>query len=301
MNYTYLNVFYTVAKLQNISKAAKELDVTQPAVSRIISNIEKEYNTKLFFRSKTGVTLTRDGLNLFEMIKNPLIELEKISSNLADNKNLDNVVIHIGATATGLYCYVFKYLEKFKQMYPNVTFRIYSNSSAKLLDMVDKGSIDLALITTPFEGGEDLDIIKIARLNDILVAPISYKEKLKDIVSIKDLVNYPFVLLSKEMQFREFLDAFFASNGVHIGAAYETDSSAILLPFVELNCGLTFIPDEMAHKSIEEGKCYKVNLKEDLPERYIVFAIKKDKNRSGVLYDIKQKIISSSIKNQIAN
>ena len=65
MNYTYLNVFYTVAKLQNISKAAKELDVTQPAVSRIISNIEKEYNTKLFFRSKTGVTLTRDGLNLF--------------------------------------------------------------------------------------------------------------------------------------------------------------------------------------------------------------------------------------------
>ena len=61
MKYTYLNVFYTVAKLQNISKAAKELDVTQPAVSRIILNIEKEYNTQLFFRSKNGVTLTRDG------------------------------------------------------------------------------------------------------------------------------------------------------------------------------------------------------------------------------------------------
>lgn len=294
MNYTYLNVFYTVAKLQNISKAAKELDVTQPAVSRIISNIEKEYNAKLFFRSKTGVTLTRDGLNLFEMIKNPLIELEKVSSNLDHNKSLDKVVIHIGATSTGLYCYVFKYLEKFKQMYPNVTFRIYSNSSAKLLDMVEKGSIDLAIITTPFEGGDELDIFNIVRLNDILVAPISYKNKINEKVSIKDITDYPFVLLSKEMQFREFIDSFLVTNNVQISAAYETDSSALLIPFVELDCGLTFIPDEMAAKSIKEGKCYKVDLKEELPERFIAFAIKKDKFLSGVLYNIKQKIIQAS-------
>ena len=50
MNYTYMKVFYTVCKHQNISKAALELDLTQPALSRIISNIEKEYNTKLFYR-----------------------------------------------------------------------------------------------------------------------------------------------------------------------------------------------------------------------------------------------------------
>ena len=109
MNYTYLNVFYTVAKLQNISKAAEELGVTQPAVSRIISNIEKEYHTKLFFRGKTGVTLTRDGQNLFEMIKGPLIELEKVSNNISGNKALDQVTIHIGATSTALYCYLFKH------------------------------------------------------------------------------------------------------------------------------------------------------------------------------------------------
>ncbi len=294
MNYTYLNVFYTVAKLQNISKAAKELDVTQPAVSRIISNIEKEYNTKLFFRSKTGVTLTRDGLNLFEMIKNPLIELEKISSNLDHNKTLDKVVIHIGATSTGLYCYVFKYLEEFKQMYPNVTFRIYSNSSAKLLDMVEKGSIDLAIITTPFQGGEELDIYNIAKLNDILVAPISYKDEIQGPVSITDVCDYPFVLLSKEMQFREFIDAFIRKNNVQISAAYETDSSALLIPFVELDCGLTFIPDEMAAKSIKERKCFKVDLIEEIPQRYIAFAVKKDKSISRVVYEIKQKIIQSS-------
>ena len=279
MNYTYLNVFYTVAKLQNISKAAEELGVTQPAVSRIISNIEKEYHTKLFFRSKTGVSLTRDGQNLFEMIKAPLIELEKVSNNLSSNKTLDKVTIHIGATSTALYCYLFKHLEDdIKKIFPNVNFKIYSDSSTKLLN-------------TPYQSREDLETHNVVKLNDILIAPISYKDQIKDKVSIKDLENYPFILLSKEMQFREYIDNFLNKYKVHVTPVYETDSSAILTPFVELGYGLTFIPDEMAAKSINEGKCYQVNIKEKLPDRYIAFAIKKDKTHNSVIDDIKKRIL----------
>ena len=296
MNYTYLNIFYTVATLQNISKAAEALGVTQPAVSRIISNIEKEYHTKLFFRSKTGVSLTRDGYNLFEMVKGPLIELEKISNNIDTNKSLEKIIIHIGATSTALYCYLFKHLENdIKKLFPNVNFRIYSDSSTRLLDMVNKGSIDFAFITTPYKAGDDLEINNIAKLNDILIAPISYKEKIKDKVSIKELNNYPFILLSKEMQFREYIDSFLNKYGINITPIYETDSSAILTPFVELGYGLTFIPDEMAEKSINEGKCYKVNIKEKLPDRFIAFAIKKDKVHSSVFEEIKNDILNSRL------
>lgn len=296
MNYTYLNIFYTVAKLQNISKAAEALGVTQPAVSRIISNIEKEYHTKLFFRSKTGVSLTRDGYNLFEMVKGPLIELEKIRDNIDTNKTLEKITIHIGATSTALYCYLFKHLENdIKKLFPNVNFRIYSDSSTRLLDMVNKGSIDFAFITTPYKGSDDLEIYNIAKLNDILIAPISYKEKIKDKVSIKELNNYPFILLSKEMQFREYIDSFLNKYGINITPIYETDSSAILTPFVELGYGLTFIPDEMAEKSINEGKCYKVNIKEKLPDRFIAFAIKKDKVHNSVFEDIKNNILNSRL------
>ena len=296
MNYTYLNIFYTVAKLQNISKAAEALGVTQPAVSRIISNIEKEYHTKLFFRSKTGVSLTRDGYNLFEMVKGPLIELEKISNNIDTNKTLEKITIHIGATSTALYCYLFKHLENdIKKLFPNVNFKIYSESSTRLLDMVNKGSIDFAFITTPYKADDDLEIYNIAKLNDILIAPISYKEKIKDKVSIKELNNYPFILLSKEMQFREYIDSFLNKYGINITPIYETDSSAILTPFVELGYGLTFIPDEMAEKSINEGKCYKVNIKEKLPDRFIAFAIKKDKVHNSVFEEIKNDILNSRL------
>ena len=298
MNYTYLNIFYTVATLQNISKAAEQLGVSQPAVSRIISNIEKEYHTKLFFRSKTGVSLTRDGNNLFEMIKGPLMELEKVSNNIeSNNKTLDKITIHMGATSTALYCYLFKHLENdIKKLFPNVNFRIYSDSSTKLLDMVNKGLIDFAFITTPYrEETDDLEIHNIAKLNDILIAPISYKEKLKDKISIKEIQDYPMVLLSKEMQFREYIDSYLNKYGVHVTPSYETDSSAILTPFVELGYGLTFVPDELANKSIQEGKCYQVNVKEPLPDRYIAFAIKKDKAPNHIFDEIKNNILNNKI------
>lgn len=291
MNYNYLNIFYTVAKLGNISKAAEELNVSQPAVSRIISNLEKEYRITLFIRSKTGVSLTKEGKAFYEMISNPFNELEKVWEDLSQDRPLEEITIHVGATSTALYCYLFKYLDLMKERFPGVNFRIYTGSSKKLLEMVDKGSIDFAFITTPFVGGENLELKNIYRLNNIIVAPKAYKDELAKSVSIKELAKYPFVLLSKEMQFREFVEEFLKKYDVSITPSYEADNSAVLIPLVENNCGLTFVPEEMAEHSIKEGKCFKVNLIEEIPPRFVTFVIKKDKRYPSVIEDIKKTIL----------
>lgn len=291
MNYSYMKVFYLVAKHQNISRAAKELDVSQPAVSRIIANIEKEYKTRLFSRSKEGVTLTREGLNLYEMIKNPYSELEKIEHSISDTTNLKETVVHIGATATALYCYLFTFLEDIKKKFPLVNFRIYTDSSLNLYNKVEKGQIDFAFITTPFFGNEDIEIDNIYKIKTILIAPISYKDKIKGPTHIKSLTKFPFILLNKEMQFREHINIFLNSYGIKLKPAYEIDSSSTLIPLVENDCGLTFIPEEMARQSILDNKCFKVDLIEDIPERYISFVIKKDASYSSIIYDIKTEIL----------
>ena len=292
MNYTYMKVFYTVAKYQNISKASKELDVSQPAVSRIISNLEEEYNTKLFTRSKSGVNLTREGLFLFETIKHPYAELEKIDQHLGKSiTNLQEVVVHVGATATALYCYVFKYLEKTKKIFPNVNFRIYSDSSSNLLEKVDKGELDYAFITTPFKEKNNLEVHNLYKLETILLAPISYKDKVNGSVSIKEMNKYPFILLNSEMQFREHIDEFLNEHGVKIRPSYETNSSSNLLPLCENNYGFTFIPYDMALPGIEDGKCFKVDLKEEIPHRYVSFVIKKEAAYSNIIYEIKKVIL----------
>lgn len=296
MNYSYMKVFYTVAKLLNISKASQELDVSQPAVSRIIANLEKEYHTRLFLRSKYGVTLTREGLNLYDTIKGPFAELEKLDNSIEGVINLKESVVHIGATATALYCFLFTFLEVLKREFPLVSFRLYTDSSSNLLDMVNRGTIDFAFVTTPFDVDDDIEIDNFYKLNTILIAPISYKNIINGKVSMKSLVKYPFVLLNRDMQFRQHVDDFLSKNNIRLKPTYEVDSSSTLLPMVENNYGLTFIPDVMAERSIREGKCFKVDLLEDIPNRYVSFAIRKDASYSNIIYDIKEAILKRVMK-----
>ena len=292
MNYTYMKVFYTVAKHQNISAAAKELDVTQPAVSRIISNIEKEYNTSLFFRSKNGVILTREGNRLYESIKNPFKQLEKIEADINAN-TLKETTIHVGATATSLECFLFKVLDDIKRKYPNVKMRIYTASSSNLLHKVEDGTIDFAFITTPYKISEDLEIKDVFKIHNILIAPISYKSKISGPISIKKLVNYPFIFLNKEMQFREHVESFLNKHNVKIKPVYEIDSSSMLIPLVENDCGLTFVPEESAENSIAKGRCFKVELLEEMPIRYISFVSRKNSFYSKQTREVKKAILES--------
>ena len=293
MNYSYIKVFYTVAMLQNISKAADNLGVTQPAVSRIIGTIEKEYKTTLFNRSKNGVSLTKEGQILFDMIKGPFAELNRIDESITHPLKEATLTVHVGATSTALYCYLFKYLEEIKRTFPTVKFRIYTDSSSNLSNMVLNGEIDFGFVTTPFDGSDDLEIHNIYELNNILVAPISYKDKIQGKVSIKSLIQYPFILLNKDMQFREHINKYLKDNGAKINPAYEVDSSSVLIPLVENDCGLTFIPEDMAIKSINEKQCFKVDLIEDIPIRYVTFLTKRSRTNSPIIDEIKESIIKA--------
>lgn len=290
MNYNYLNVFYTVARLQNISKAAEELGVTQPAISRIIATLEKEFKIKLFQRSKFGVQLTAEGLNLFEMIKNPFDELKKIEKNIKSALDLSQTVINIGSTAISLSVFLFSHIEHLKEKFPSVKFKIYTDSSSNLLKRLDNNEIDFAFVTTPFKIKDDIEVHNIYELNNVLIAPYSYKNRINGRISIKKLQKFPFVLLNSSMQFREHLDEYFRKHSVNINPVYELDSSSVLLSFVENECGLTFIPSEMVHEAEKDKKCFVVDLIEKVPTRFVSFVIKKSAAHSNAVHLIKQEI-----------
>lgn len=288
MNYNNLMVFYKVATAANISKAARELNVTQPAVSRIITTLEEEYKTTLFRRNKNGVVLTKEGLKLFQMIKDAYFQLSKVEITLKDKDFFSKKIVNIGTTPISLDVYLFSFLEELKVNFPGVTFRIYTGSSKRVLELLEKNQVDFAFITTPYNIKEHIKTIDVKRLDNILVAPISYKDRLSGKVSIKDIADLPFVLLNDKMQFREHLNKYFLENNVNIVPAYEPDSSNLLLSFVEKDCGLSFIPPEMAEQSIKHGLCFKVDLIEKVPLRHVSFALNSNSTHSIVTHQIKE-------------
>lgn len=296
MNYEYLKTFYVVCKHNNLTKAAKELYTSQPAVSRIISHLEHELNVKLFIRGKEGVTLTKEGEAFYKSIELPLNQLDRFENEFDVKDKVFEETIYLGATVTALSCFLFDLMNVFSKKFPNIHYRIYTGSSSSILDMVKNGKIDIAFITTPFEKHNELKSTNVLTINNVLVGGEKYKNLANKEVSIKDLTKYPFILLSKEMQFRTHIDEFLSENNVIINPEFEADSSSVIMPMVERGYGLGFIPYEMAKESIEAKKAYLIPLKESIPNRFVSMVTNRIANKSSVVTNISDYIIKKTKK-----
>lgn len=286
MNYEHLKIFYLVSKYKNLTRTAEELYTSQPAISRVISNLESELGTKLFYRTKTGVELTKEGLNLYDKIKEQLSSLERFEDDLKKYNDIKQTEIKIGTTATALRCYVLDLLEKYKNQQSDIHFHITTGSTQNMLDDLKAGIIDVAFVTTPFENQKNFEIKEIFEVETILIAGEKFHQELDGEKSLKEISNYPFVLLSKTMKFREYLDDFLADNNISIIPQFEADSSDLILPLVEHNYGLAFIPTSMAIDSIKEGLTFKVNIKEKLPLRKIAAITNKLNNQNKHIIEL---------------
>ena len=294
MNYDYLKVFYEVCKYQNFSKAAKALYTSQPAISRTISIMESELNTKLFVRTKFGVALTREGKNFYEMIKNPFDQLEKVEQTIQNNPNLEESTIYLGATVTALNCFLFEFLETFHKNNPKIHYHINTGSSNSITNQLIEGKLDIAFITTPYIEQENITGYQIKKINNILIGGKKITSKIKGNVSIKDLNNYPFVLLSSDMQFREHINQFLKEQKTTINPVIEADTSAVLIPMVEHDYGLAFVPEEMAKEGLNSGKIKQINLQEQIPVRYVTMLLNEKRNNAQFVYQMKDSILKNT-------
>lgn len=269
MNYDYYKVFISVGKHKNITRAAEELYSSQPAVTRIIHSMEAELGCRLFVRSKTGVEFTREGKNLYDLIEAPCNLLMRADHDLLQSVGRNEGTIHIGTTYTALQCFIFDFLAQFRKKYENINFRIYTGSSSRMISRLVRGEIDLVFNTTPFSGAQSLCVTPVHPFNDVLVGGNDYHFLQNEQHSLKDLQEYPFILLSRGMQYRQFCDDFFAKCGVRITPSLEADSSGLIVPMVAHNWGLALVPEDMANEAIQDGSLLKINIKETIPQRFI--------------------------------
>lgn len=281
MNYEYYKVFYLVATQKNFTRAAEMLYSSQPAISRTISNMESELNCKLFIRSKSGVRLTKEGQELFDRVGESCDKLLRADQDFMKFVSLSATTVYVGATVTALYCFLFDFLENYRKKRPNVHFKIHTGSSGKLIADLKSGRLDVVFNTTPFMNAENLSVVNVKEFEDVLVAGGAYKGLIGQPIEAADLKKYPTILLSKGMSFRTHIDNFFATKGESASPETEADSSSLIVPLVEKNWGLAFVPEKMAEEYLESGKIIKLDFKETLPKRSVCMVTDKTKKFSA--------------------
>ncbi len=144
-NLSQYKIFYEVAKAGNISKAAKELYISQPAISKSISKLEDSLGVSLFTRNSRGVQLTSEGELLFHHTESAFEALSRGENELKRIKDFNIGHLRIGVSNTLCKYILLPYLKGFIEKYPHVKITIESQSTTHTIAMLEQQHIDLGL------------------------------------------------------------------------------------------------------------------------------------------------------------
>ncbi len=187
-----LQIFYTVAKTGNITKAAHILHMTQPAVTSQIQKFEEYYNVQLLNRHHNGVSLTPVGESIFHHVKAIWNLYELMDQKLlACNKNAVSSYLRIGVT-TGAVDLLFRVVDKFCDLYRDVDVRVYVDDNESIEHQLENHSIDLALVEER-KVQKNIKVEATWRDPMVVIMPVDHPLAASGKVTVEDLGHYPIV------------------------------------------------------------------------------------------------------------
>ena len=263
-------VFMKTAKSRSISGAAKEMHISQPAVSLAIGRLEEQLGVKLFFRSSRGISLTSEGETLSEHLSSAFSLIEAGEEKLRDIAGLRGGTLRIGASDMTLRFFLLDYLERFRDRYPGVRLTVTNAPTPSTLEALRGGVIDFGIISEPVDTPDDsLELIPVKTIRDIFVHSdrLHIAEKKLDPLSIR---KYPLILLEKETSTRRYIDSFFG-EGV-LTPSIELATSDLLLEFARRGIGISCVVEDFAAADLASGRLKRAELRRELPPRRFLLA-----------------------------
>ena len=274
MELRVLRYFLTVAREENITAAAESLHITQPTLSKQLMDLEDELGKKLFIRGKRRITLTEDGMLLRKRASEIIELVEKTETELQKNDELVVGDVYIGAAETDGIKLIAKICKNLQNKYPNIHYHLFSGNSEDVLEKLDKGLIDFAILFEPSDF-KKYNHIKLPVYNNwgLLMKKDNPLAKL-EYIKPKDLLNIP-LIFSKQALDNNELTGWFGYNveKLNIVATYNLIYNASF--FVEENFGSALTLDNLVNNP---NLCFKPlapNLKSNLVmawKKYQVFS-----------------------------
>lgn len=269
INLELYKIFCVVANTGNITKASEELMISQPAISKSIKNLEEQLGGDLFIRTKRGVILTEEGKEFYQYIKKAMKYIDNAERKFNDLINLDTGCIKIGIGSTLTKEFLIPFLEIFHEKYPKIDIKIINNITSNLLEQLKNGFIDLVIMTLDNQDYSDFNIIKCKERNDCFVANPKYYDLTNKKLSLKDLNNYPLILQLSGSNARNFLDDFAKENNILLKPTIELANYSLVVEFAKLGFGIGYATKEFIKKNLDNGDLFILNVKENIPTRYI--------------------------------
>ena len=268
-------IFYTVANAGNISKAAKELYISQPAISKSIQKLEENLNCKLFSRSSRGVVLTDEGKLLYDHVSSAFETLTLGEEKLKRSIELGVGHLKIGVSSTLCKYMLLPYLKDFTKRYPHINISIVCQSTNESLQMLEENKIDIGLIGKP-ENLKNIHFDFLEEIEDIFVAAKDYLRNLKARGIQKDhiLQSSTLMLLDKNNMTRQYIDDYLQENQIIIKDSIDISDMDLLIDFARIGVGVACVIKNFVREDLENGTLVEIPLGFPIHKREVGFAYK---------------------------
>lgn len=273
-NLSLYKIFNCVANAGNISRAAKELYISQPAISKAISKLEQNLEVTLFTRNSRGVHLTEEGKMLYEHTRSAFETLQQGEETIRKINELGIGHIRIGVSTTLCKYLLIPYLKDFIAKYPHIKVTIDCHSTFQTLDQLESRKIDIGLIAKP-EQLRNMTFFPIAEIEDGFVATKTYIKNLKlreseDNFDIFKSANV--MLLDEENITRMYIDNYFRTYNVEMNQILEVNNMDLLIEFAKIGLGVGCVIKDFVQDELKSGALIEVPFVAPINKRQVGFA-----------------------------
>lgn len=255
MELRVLRYFIAVANEQNISAAAKQLHLSQPTLSRQLQDLELELGTTLFVRGNRRITLTEEGIYLFNKAKEIVELTDKTESNLKGTKEEIGGEVYIGGGETKAMQFIAKTFKELLESHSNIRFHLYSGNADDITDKLDSGLLDFGIVIEPVDK-QKYDYIKLPATDlwGVLMRKDSPLAQ-KSFIQPEDLIDKP-LLISRQTAVSNEMTGWFGQNieDLRVVGTYNLIYNAALM--VEENIGYALCLDKLVNTTGDSQLCF---------------------------------------------
>ena len=247
-------------ELGSISLAAEQMGYTQPAVSRMIADLEKQWQVELLRRSRGGLEPSSVCLQLLPMIRAIQADRDALEFTLAEFHEAHTGLIRVGLFTSIADMWIPKYLKSFQKLYPNITFELNNMESyVSIENSIRQGKVDCGFIRLP--ALSDLETHFLMQDELVAVLPPEHPLATAEVFPIAQLEDAPYIQLREKADFE--ISHFLNRLPCKPKLCYEVGSDHTLLSMVEAGLGIS-----ITHSLIADNPRYNVVCKKfDVPQR----------------------------------
>ena len=265
--------FITVAEYGSFTKAAEILSYSQSGISRMIHDLETEWNVPLLERGRAGVRLTSDGTQLLPFARSVCGEYQKLQIQVDEMNGLQSGLIRIGTFSSAATHWIPNIIEKFRRQYPRVTYELLIGDYAEIATWIMEGRVDCGFLRLPTAAPMDVTFLESDRL--LVILPEHHPLAGCDVFPLDQLREESFILQGKGLKAEA--EDFFETYDIRPKTYCTTWDDYAIMSMVERGVGISLLPELILRRVP-----YRIVVKElEVPvRRDIGFAVRNNKTAS---------------------